>query len=242
MDDDYVDEGFLQPIEGLSTAQIGDACEAAFANAGELLDEAKILRRGERCARAYFLAHIACEELGKLPILLALAASQQYGSPVDWKKIDRVLRSHASKTKQVLFMDSLFGEGGFAAGEKSFEEDLKRLRTYTDMKNASLYSFYLDGAFHLPSAVMTCEFVDTFLGLAQSRLNAFDAMYMRPIRAVGGLDVMFDKYRERVAEFVAWLTSAEGRNALDRSQNDDERVQQALLERLLGSRDQTGEH
>jgi AbiV family abortive infection protein len=234
MDDEYLDEGFLQPMAGLSVAQIGDACEAALGNAVDLLNEAEILRRDQRCARAYFLAHIACEELGKLPILLALATSQQHGFPVDWKKIDRVLRSHGSKIRQVLFMDSLFGEDGLAAGEKSYEADLKRLRTYTDMKNASLYSFYLDGTFHMPSAVMTCEFVDTFLALARSRLNAFEAMYMRPIRAAGGLDVMFDKHHKRVAEFLAWVTSEEGRDVLDRSRHVDERVQQALLERLLG--------
>jgi AbiV family abortive infection protein len=60
----------------------------AFAKAVDLLEEADILRSNERCARAYFLTHIACEELGKLPILTTTAVAQKLGHDVDWRRID----------------------------------------------------------------------------------------------------------------------------------------------------------
>jgi AbiV family abortive infection protein len=103
------ERGFLEPATELTPQRIEQACEAAFANAADLLDEAEILRANARCSRAYFLAHIACEELGKLPILTTAAVAQHLGHDVDWRRIDRVLRDHASKIKQVLFMDSIVG-------------------------------------------------------------------------------------------------------------------------------------
>jgi hypothetical protein len=111
------EKGFLEPVGPLTPEQIEDACEAAFANAVDLLEEADLLRANDRCARAYFLAHIACEELGKLPILTTAAVSQHIGHDVDWKRIDRVLRDHAGKIKQVLFMDSIVGGQGLAQGK-----------------------------------------------------------------------------------------------------------------------------
>jgi AbiV family abortive infection protein len=182
------ERGFLERVTDLSIEQIEQACETAFANATDLLDEADLLRKEGRCARAYFLAHIACEELGKLPVLTTLAVSLRMGHPVDWRKIDRVLRSHEGKIKQVLFMDSIVGQGGLEEGVRSYEEDVARLRMYTDMKNASLYSFHTGGGFGTPQREIPCEVFDSLRGLAAGRLRAFEGMYLRPMRESGGLD------------------------------------------------------
>jgi hypothetical protein len=74
-------------------------------------------------ARAYFLAHIACEELGKLPILAHLAVALKLGNAVDWKRVDRQLRSHDEKIKRVLFMDSIVTGGTMHEGREGYEED-----------------------------------------------------------------------------------------------------------------------
>jgi AbiV family abortive infection protein len=134
VDEEEWGRGFLESVDALDADQIEQACETAYANARDLLEEADLLRAKDRCARAYFLAHIACEELGKLPILTTVAVSQQLGHEVDWVRIDRVLRSHGGKIKQVLFMDSIVGQEGLERGKESYEADLKRMRGYTDMK------------------------------------------------------------------------------------------------------------
>jgi AbiV family abortive infection protein len=111
----------------------------------------------------------ACEELGKLPILTTAAASQHIGHDVDWKRIDRVLRDHAEKIKKVLFMDSIVGGEGLAAGAAAYEADVARMRAYTDTKNASLYSFPSERQFARPLDAFPCEFYDSFRPLAEGR-------------------------------------------------------------------------
>jgi hypothetical protein len=58
----------------------------------------------------------------------------------DWQRIVRALRSHIGKISQALFMDSIVGGRGLVAGSAAYDEDVRRMRTYTDLKNASLYA------------------------------------------------------------------------------------------------------
>jgi AbiV family abortive infection protein len=232
--------GFLEPIGALTTDQIEQACKAAFANATELLDEAGLLRDAGRCARAYFLAHIACEELGKLPILAAAALGGQVGD-VDWQGIDRALRSHRSKIAQALFMDSIVGNQTLEQGKAEYEADLGRMRVYTDLKNAALYSSLIEGRFLTPAEAVPCDFVDTFLTLARGRLGAFEAMYMKPMQASGSLARMVR--RTGSPEFrtaMEVLAGARGHSAFEAyRQTGDEshlhRLLDGVLDELLGS-------
>jgi AbiV family abortive infection protein len=234
MGDASLEGGFLEPIKDLTLGQIGEACEAAFENASGLLEEADILRGHGRCARAYFLAHIACEELGKLPILTALAVSVWMETEVDWATVDRALRSHGAKIKQVLFMDSLQGESGFREGTEAYEADLRRLRTYTDMKNASLYSFHVDGRFLRPNDGIPCEMFDSLRGLAEGRLRAF-AAYLQPMRLAGGLDAFFKgQWITRANDLMERLLGDEGRAAFrEFEESGDETAIRSLFERLV---------
>lgn len=230
------ERGFLEPVGPLSPEQIEQACEAALANAGDLLEEADMLRANNRCARAYFLAHIACEELGKLPILTTAAVSQHIGHDVDWKRIDRVLRDHAEKIKKVLFMDSIVGGEGLATGTATYEADVARMRAYTDTKNASLYSFPFEGQFARPHDAFTCEFYDSFRPVAEGRRNAFEAMYLKPLRESGGLQAFLERMNApHFQEIIAAVTGEDGRQAFEVYQETgDESHIQALFDRLLG--------
>ena len=231
------EKGFLEPVGPLSAEQIEQACEAAFANAVDLLEEADLLRANERCARAYFLAHIACEELGKLPILTTAAVSHHVGHDVDWKRIDGVLRDHAAKIKQVLFMDSIVGDEGLAEGAAAYEADVARMRAYTDTKNASLYSFRFEGQFARPLQAFSCDFYDSFRPLAEGRRNAFESMYLKPLRESGGLRAFLERMdAPRFQEVMAAVTGEEGRYAFEAyHETGDESYIRALFDRLLGN-------
>lgn len=231
-----LEEGFLEPLGPLTPEQIEQACEAALANAVDLLEEGDLLRANNRCARAYFLAHIACEELGKLPILTTAAVSQHIGHDVDWKRIDRVLRDHAEKIKKVLFMDSIVGGEGLAAGAAAYEADVARMRVYTDAKNASLYSFPIEGQFARPLDAFPCEFYDSFRPLAEGRRNAFEAMYLKPLRDLGGLRAFLERMDQpHFRDLMTAVTGEEGRQAFDADQQTgDESHIRALFDRLLG--------
>lgn len=228
--------GFLRPISNLTPEEVQQACEAALANADDLLAEADILREHGRCARAYFLAHVACEELGKLPVLTTAAVSEWMGNPVDWKRIDHALRSHGYKMKQVLFMDSLHHrEGGVAQGQADYNADVKRMKTYLDFKNASLYSFQSVDMFATPQAAIPCESFDALRGLAQGRRDAFEGMYLRPVIETGGLPAFLERMDvARVEEMIAILTGEEGREAFEAyRQTGDESNLRLLIERLI---------
>jgi AbiV family abortive infection protein len=230
-----LESGFLQPIGHLTPEQIEQACQAAFANAKDLLDEATLLRESGRCARAFFLAHIACEELGKLPILAAAALGGRFGGPVSWRQIDRALRSHKSKIAQALFMDSIVGDQSLATGKADYEADLRRLPLYTDLKNASLYSSLIEGRFAAPSAVIPCPLVDTFLTLARGRLGAFEGMYVRPMQMAGGLPGMLQRAESPAFKAaMETLIGAEGRKAFEMyQQTRDEAHLRSLLDQVV---------
>ena len=229
------EQGFLDPVAELTSEQIEEACEAAFGNAVDLLDEADILRSNERCARAYFLTHIACEELGKLPILTTAAVAHRLGHDVDWRRIDRVLRSHSSKIKQVLFIDSIVGGQGLAEGKAAYEADLKRMRLYIDMKNASLYSFAVEGRFGRPLEAIPCEIYDSFRALAEGRRRTVESMYLTPMRRAGGLPAFLEGVASpRFKAIMEALTGDAGREAFELYEaTKDESKIRALLDRLI---------
>jgi len=74
-------------------------------------------------------------------------------------------------------MDSLHVPGGFEEGMKAYDTDVAQLRVYTDIKDSCLYSFYMDSSFLQPNIEVPCDFYDTFRGLVQARIEAFEAMY-----------------------------------------------------------------
>jgi AbiV family abortive infection protein len=219
----------------LTFAQIDQASEAAFANAVALLEEADMLRREGRCARAYFLTHICCEELGKLPILAALAVRLRMKFAVDWKKVDHALRSHEDKIKQVLFMDSLHGEASLRDGATAYDEDVKMMRMHTDLKNSALYSFQFEGQFLQPDREISCDFFDTFRKLAEGRLRAFEGMYLRLPREAGGIEgFLTGREAARVEEVMPRLFGDEGRAAFEEYQRSgDEAGVRAFFDRLI---------
>lgn len=208
---------FLDRVENLTLDQVGEASEAAFGNAAALLEEAAILRAHDRCARAYYLTEVACEELGKLPILFAVAVSVRLGIPVDWERTERRLLSHDEKVKQVLLMDALHVPGGPDESVKAFEKDIENLRLYLGMKNSTLYSFFMDGAFLEPNREVPCDHYDTLAGLAAKRLRAFESLYIMPVRSAGSLEAFLGG-QWGIGDVLEWLAGEEGRSAYVRYQ------------------------
>lgn len=80
MNQELLESSFLQPIGPLTPDQIEQACEAAFANANDLLDEAALLRESGRCARAFFLAHIGPRKVGLIATISLRALNIRVGA------------------------------------------------------------------------------------------------------------------------------------------------------------------
>lgn len=80
-----------------------------FDNAESLHKEATVLLDAGFHARAYLLAHFACEELGKLPIIVGIVGNLIRCEPVDWNRAMKRLRDHKSKVDSDDFHQYVFG-------------------------------------------------------------------------------------------------------------------------------------
>ena len=154
---------------------------------------------------------------------------------MDWRRIDHVLRSHSSKIKQILFIDSVVGGQGVAEGQAAFEAELKRMRLYIDMKNASLYSFAVEDRFGRPLEAIPCEIYDSFRALAEGRCNTFESAYLAPMRRAGGVPALLEGLDDpRFKAMMAALTGEAGREAVEMYEaTKDESKLRDLLERLV---------
>lgn len=156
-------------------------------NAQELLDDAKILRANNKFARAYAAAYMACEENGKLSILLGAATQIVIGRPVDWKSTAKRFRSHDSKASQFMGLANAIPilESALKEGHKSVSMEELLVKAFVGVnvgpmlfqgRNASLYCDFVDGVFKRPSDVITSEIADRMIDNAEINLRAASAI------------------------------------------------------------------
>ncbi|MBZ9847418.1 AbiV family abortive infection protein [Mesorhizobium sp. CA14] len=152
-------------------------------NALELLDDAKILRANGKLARAYAAAYMACEENGKLSVLLGAATQIIIGRPVDWKSTAKRFRSHDSKASQFMGLANAIPllESAVKQGQKSVSMSEVLFKALVGVnvgpmlfqgRNASLYCDFVDGVFKRPSDVVTSEMVDRMIHAAEINIRA----------------------------------------------------------------------
>lgn len=111
-------------MRALSLDQIEAARQLLISNARELVNESNLLIKEGRYARSYALAHIACEELSKIPMLVRAGTWVALGLPVDWKKLDKRLRNHQGKLRQVEVLRYAFDLSG--VGDDNFVAKLEK--------------------------------------------------------------------------------------------------------------------
>jgi len=146
-------------------------------NARELVEEAELLLGKERYARAYALAHLACEEMAKIPMLVRAVTGALMGLEFDWAKLERRLRSHRDKVTGILFIDYVVDPNmEDDADIERLREDLKRLPLYNKLKNWSLYTDLSEGVFHKPSEVISEHLAAGLVKLARGRLTFFETV------------------------------------------------------------------
>jgi len=144
-------------------------------NARELLEEADLLSENKKFARAYSLAHLACEELAKIIMVSRVAYEVARGKNIDWKRVNRRLRNHKEKIKDILALDFLYSSKTENNEDvKNFYKDIKMTKYYNDFKNYSLYTSLIGDKFYKPSELFSHEFVKGFIKLAHNRFNAVE--------------------------------------------------------------------
>jgi len=114
-------------------------------NAQELIDEAEILLKNEKFARAYTLSHIAVEETSKCTMLLKLLSFKIWEEHIDDKKVRKRYFNHKEKLSNFNLLKILSGKNDI----ENLDIDIENLN---NAKNDSLYvNWNNENIFTVPS-------------------------------------------------------------------------------------------
>lgn len=202
-------------INNLKFDTIFDGICKCLRNAQELCDESEILHTHGKFARSYALSHLAREEFGKCFMLSRILIDVSAGIKVDWKKLNRRFRSHDQKIiNDAAISTALFGQEwkklGLPLDSIFIGIDFKNNR-----KNSCLYTDWQDGAFALPSDIITKRQSERNLSLAIYRvtelgpqllkLEGLKSISKKQVRAIYPEDMFSDLDLDKFLESMSRL-------------------------------------
>jgi len=162
-------------VNPISVEQIEEARLKILANAQSLLVEAELLFQHHHLARTYTLAHLACEELAKLPMLVTIGKKLVLGYAVDWKKLNRRFRNHSAKINNLHTLDYMCSEIQTDDSDvNDYYQALSSTASMNDRKNHSLYVGISDLGVVAPADVINLQIAEAMLNNAKSRLYQFE--------------------------------------------------------------------
>ena len=156
-------------MENLNVSEICISVSKLTDNARELLEEAELLFNNRHFARAFTLAHLASEEIAKIPSLIEAAIDLSKGKIPNWEDAD--LRKHPQKIKRGLNMEII--QAFYTSAGKIDVEKLKEAEQIAidlnNLKNDSLYVNVSKGK--KPSEVISQETATNAIQETRRRLQ-----------------------------------------------------------------------
>jgi AbiV family abortive infection protein len=115
-------------------------------NSISLLEEARLLYAHKYFARSYTLAHLASEEVVKIPMIVRAVIDDMAGIQFDWERLEKRLRSHRKKIDAGHFHDYLQTDVRADDSDvRAYEVALETTKYINDDKNNSIYCGFTDG-------------------------------------------------------------------------------------------------
>jgi AbiV family abortive infection protein len=144
----------------------------AYENSCELLEEAIILLNAKRYSRAYVLAHLASEELAKLPIIYGTRVRLYEKETIDWKNFKKRLTNHQPKLRAIALFDYMSDEVDLVNNEdvKRYNRQLEFIKNHDLVKNLGLYSGYHENVVYKPSEQFSAENAEAMINLTKGRI------------------------------------------------------------------------
>jgi AbiV family abortive infection protein len=126
---------------------------------------------------------MACEEAGKLPILIGTATEVVLGIPVDWKTTHKRFRSHESKASQFLGLARAIPmiRSAAAAGQKTIDAEEMMIKAAVGVvigpalfskRNASIYCDFEGNSFTSPVDQIDSGMTDQMIEFAEQNVAA----------------------------------------------------------------------
>lgn len=154
----------------------------ALKNARALIKDAEILFKARRYPRSLALAHLACEELGKIMMLASIGIESRLGN-ANWNKFWKRFRNHKEKTKNILGIDYMMSPiKSDDSDVEEYEKDItERFLEFENLKFKAIYSDYSYKAFHSPDEIVKRDIALAFLKLAKNRFRVVEKIERRTI-------------------------------------------------------------
>jgi len=154
----------------LTVEQLEDLMIAVYRNARSLADDAQILLDDGRYARAYAVAELGAEELGKLLMLGNVAIFSALGESIDWARFWRRFYDHSPKASNISLLDYMYGSkfSQWASGdletikadEAGLEEAARQAAIMAIAKNRALYVDWRKGKLLSPDSSIPKEWAE----------------------------------------------------------------------------------
>lgn len=179
-------EAMLHVAEGsLSDEQIAMGLHSCYCNARDLFEDAQLLLKSRRIARAFGLCILCLEELAKIPLLINAVSLKRKEQKV-WKKFWKALRSHTLKQN----VWSIYGKSPLlpeSRRQRYYRDSYPRnLPSLEKLKQLSFYVDFLNGG----TAMIPAIFFEHMRGLVgfvfkmtEDRLKAFHPLHSKPERS-----------------------------------------------------------
>ena len=153
-------------------------------NSKSLIEEAKLLFKNGYLPRAYALAQLSIEEIGKSTLLCKAILNYYLGYEINSKYLDNLgFRNHQIKTRQSLkseliaiwmFEQSI---GKKTSLRDSVIDDYNGVENLNNLKNQSLYIGIHDDAFTSPNDLIDSQTVTNLIDKAELRLAAASPLF-----------------------------------------------------------------
>jgi AbiV family abortive infection protein len=166
-------------IEKIDLALIDEARRLVLDNAKSLIEESEILFKKQKYARAFTLAHLAGEELAKIPMLFRYGMYIVIGKNIDIREFDKKFRNHKSKIKGISAFDFMTNP---IASIRILKDDIKFTDNYDSLKNMGLYVSGWGIGFISPLEIFDKEMANNALTLARFRFKKMNALEKHQIK------------------------------------------------------------
>jgi AbiV family abortive infection protein len=183
-------------------------------NAIDLIEDAELLFSSGRYARAFFLAQIATEELGKYVLIVSSAIDAVHG-PFSWKQFYQDYRSHKTKTSKLLFFENLYNLINRCGDHILLSEGDKHTATLQEhVKMLSLYCDFDGQGFTVPNEQISDNVATLALKLVKSRLKIV-ALFEEQVTSVYPFENLTKEHIDRFRQNFFKVDDARKPNSLD---------------------------
>lgn len=171
-----------------------EAIEKSLSNAEELIEEAEILVKHNKNARAYTLFQLSIEEVGKASLTFQFVLNGNIDDIGETKQFFKKFLSHTTKTESSKGIDFMFALNvGNTPFTKKLLKDLmfadEEVNISNNYKNYSLYTSLIDDKFYKPSELITTDRLGKIAHYAKLRIKI-----AKPFFKIGieNYDVLFE--------------------------------------------------